>query len=233
MADLENTSQIRSGRPADPGRLRHPSDEMVPRHRHAQAFAAVVLSGRYIEAGDTGRHAVAPGDVLFHKHHESHSHQIGPQGAEVFVLAIREPPGLIRGRIEDPDAIVRLCETEPERVSTDLVGRVLPHEETPIDWPDVLARDLLHDPFINLTQWAEERGLHPGSISRGFRKIYSVTPVHFRLVQRTHRALSLIRGTNASLAGIAIDTGFADQPHMTRAITRLTARSARNFRNER
>ena len=34
------------------------------RHRHAQGYVAVVLSGSYVEAGDEGRRRVGPGDAL-------------------------------------------------------------------------------------------------------------------------------------------------------------------------
>jgi hypothetical protein len=41
----------------------------MPRHRHLQRYAAIVLSGGYVEAGDAGRMRVRAGDVLVHDEH--------------------------------------------------------------------------------------------------------------------------------------------------------------------
>lgn len=45
-------------------RMYHTPPDVLPRHQHAGGFAAVVLRGRYAEAGDTGCHRVTAGDVL-------------------------------------------------------------------------------------------------------------------------------------------------------------------------
>ena len=42
---------------------------------------------------------------------------------------------------------------------------------------------------------------------------------------RMQRATQLIRGGERSLAEVAIETGYADQPHMTRELRRLTGRA--------
>ena len=44
--------------------MQHSPCEQLPRHPHDEAFAAVLLSGGYVEAGDTGRHRLEPGDVV-------------------------------------------------------------------------------------------------------------------------------------------------------------------------
>ena len=67
--------------------MRHAPRESLPRHLHDHAFAAVVLSGGYVEAGDTGRHWMEAGDVLLHQSWESHLDRFDGRGAEVLVLA--------------------------------------------------------------------------------------------------------------------------------------------------
>lgn len=215
---------------APQGRLGHPPREQVYRHLHNSPFAAVVLTGGYVETGDTGRHLVEPGDVLFHQAFESHSHMIGQVGAEVLVVEMSEAPPISRGRVADVDAVVRLWENDPDIASSELLARTIPHDPQPLDWPDILARDLRCDPSTDLTRWAEAHAMHPGSISRGFRQVYSVTPAHYRLIQRTLRALSILPAADGTLAAVAADSGFADQSHMTRAIRRVTDRSALQIR---
>lgn len=222
MAGLECTSHwgIRS---ADPGRTRHGPREDLPRHPHDHAFAALVLSGGYVEAGDTGRHAVEAGDVLLHRAWESHLDRFDSRGAEVLVLPIadRDTTPLI-GRIADPDAIVRRAEQDRVAAARHLLAELTPRPTTPADWPELLARALRDDPDLSLTLWADRLGLHRGSISRGFRQIFGVTPVAFRLVQRTRRALGALQATADPLSVIAYDCGFADQAHMSRAVRGLT-----------
>jgi AraC-like DNA-binding protein len=64
--------------------------------------------------------------------------------------------------------------------------------------------------------------LHLGSVSRGFRQVFGVAPVSFRLVQRTRRALEAAQRTCEPLCDIAVRCGFADQAHMSRAVSALT-----------
>lgn len=222
MVDLEPTSHRRPRRPASPGRLRHQAAERVGRHSHESAFAAVVLSGRYIEAGDTGRHLVEPGTVLFHRRFEAHHHYVGAAGAEVLVLELPHAASFVRGIVDDPDEIARLSERDSSAALYEMLAQTRPSEPPALDWPDLLARDLAEDPGLNLARWAGAHGLHPGSISRAFRSIYSVSPSYYRLVQRTRHALTLLSETQTALADIAALSGFADQAHMSRAVRHVT-----------
>jgi AraC-like DNA-binding protein len=203
--------------------MRHPPREHLPRHPHDHGFAAVLLSGGYVEAGDTGRHRVAPGDVLLHRSWESHLDGFDACGAEVLVFALEDEADLpVLGRIADPDALVRLAERDPVEALQAFQAALIPREPTICDWPDLLALDLRADPSICLGDWAARAGLHQGSVSRGFGQAFGMTPVAYRLVQRTRRALDAVLATRDPLSAIAQDSGFADQAHMTRAIVRLT-----------
>jgi AraC-like DNA-binding protein len=203
--------------------MRHLPRQQLARHPHAQAFAAVALSGGYVEAGDTGRHYVEPGDVLLHKAWESHIDRIDSRGAEVLVLPIRdEDAHRPAGRLADPDVIARLAERDLRAAAGALLAQLLPKVSAADDWPDQLAQALAQDPGLCLGEWADLRGLHVGSVSRGFRQLYGVAPVEFRLIQRARHAIDALRRTAAPLSGVAQDCGFADQAHMSRAIHRLT-----------
>jgi AraC-like DNA-binding protein len=92
---------------------------------------------------------------------------------------------------------------------------------TAADWPDLLAEALSADPGLSLGVWARAQGLHLGSVSRGFRQVFDLTPIAFRLVQRTRRAMAAVKDSAQPLAHVAHDCGFADQAHMTRAIRGL------------
>jgi AraC-like DNA-binding protein len=93
------------------------------------------------------------------------------------------------------------------------------------DWPAALAAALRADPSLDLRVWARAAGLHAGSVARGFRQMFSLNPLEYRLIQRTQRAVRAIVEDTDTLSAIASEQGFADQAHMTRAVGRITGLS--------
>jgi|SRR5438105_4463144 len=225
MAGLERNSHRGTDgrfRCAAPGRMRHDPSAILPRHCHREPFAAVVLAGGYDEAGDTGRHRVGAGDVIFHRAFESHLDRFHAPGAEVLVIPLmRSWRGPVLARIQDPDALVRASEKDPWEALHLLAATVAPQPAHASDWPDLLAQALRADPSICLTEWAARVGLHPGSLSRGFANVFGTTPAAFRRAQRTRLAIEGLASTDTPLSRLAADCGFADQAHMTREVAAL------------
>jgi len=181
----------------------------------------VVLSGGYQEAGLAGRFDLTAGDVAVHREFDAHLDHVRARGAEILNLPLPLGTALPAVfRIADPDAIARFAESDPLGAAMSLVpvSGAIPAN----DWPDELAGDLNLNSEPRLRSWAHANGLAPETLSRRFRMAYGVTPAAFRAEARAHRAFALIRGSDAPLASIAVDCGFADQPHLTRAIVHLT-----------
>ncbi len=221
MAGLERNSHGLFRR-APPGRMRHAPCESLPRHCHREAFATVVLAGGYDEAGDTGRHRVRPGDVIFHRCFESHLDRFHGPGAEVLVLPVPDGwQGPTVGSIDDPDAIVRTCEKDPIEALQLLVEGVSARPTQVHDWPDSLAEALRTNPSLSLDDWAESADLHPGSLSRGFAKVFGMSAAAYRVTQRTRRAIDALIHGDVPLSRLAAECGFADQAHMSRAVARV------------
>jgi len=216
------------------GRLRHVPAERRPRHCHEGAFAAVVLTGSYIEAGDEGRRTVHPGDVLIHRPFESHLNDVSTRGAEVLILAMPADTSLpVFGRCRDPDRVVGLAQADPTAALRELLIQFESRTQEHEDWPDLLARALRTAPSMSLSDWADTMRLRPETVSRGFRRAYGSSPTAYRATVRARAALSQIVATRTSLCDVANSLGFSDQAHMTRAVTRLTGRSPRHFRARR
>lgn len=193
----------------------------IPRHRHRHGYVAVVLSGGYQEAGLAGRFDLKAGDVVVHRAFDAHLDHVGQVGAEVLNLPLPRRARLPAVfRIDHLDAIVRTAERDPHAAALALA----PIEEvsTADDWPDHLASAVTKFPGQELGSWAEAKDLAAGTLSRGFRKIYGITPARFRAETRAYQALHLIHESDTPLAAIAAECGFADQPHLTRAIVQLT-----------
>lgn len=194
----------------------------VPRHAHLQPYAALVLRGGYVEAGDRGRFRAAPGDVLLHDRFESHQDQFERSGAEILNLWLPRAPFAF-GRVADPDSVARLAKRNAAAAARLLLRELVPAHQGEDDWPDRLARDLSADRVIRLEAWARRAGLRPQSLSRGFRLAYGVSPQRFRAEQRAARAARALSAGAERLADIAMEAGFADQPHMARTLRRLYA----------
>jgi AraC-like DNA-binding protein len=211
--------------------MRHGAREVRPRHCHAAPFAALVLTGGYVEAGDRGRHAVQPGDVLFHDAFEAHMNLVGRAGAEVLILPpCAGWPGFAAGRVADPDLVVTLARTRAGDAATALVETVRETAAAVLDWPDLLAGDLRADPSLCLGAWAREKGLTAAGVSHGFRRCYGVAPRRYRATARARRALAAIQASASSLADVALQSGFFDQAHMTRSVSELTGQPPASWR---
>jgi AraC-like DNA-binding protein len=209
--------------PTPLGRMRHAPDERRPRHCHRHAFAAVILSGGYLEAGDEGRWTVRPGEVLVHRPFESHLNRFDPAGTEVLILPLKaDNDAVLTGEVEDPDVLARIAERDQAQAVEALMAMLRPRRLAEADWPDLLAEALRDDPELPLADWAERTGLRPETLSRGFGQAYGLTPRAYRSVTRARKAFAELMRTEAPLAELAAGAGFADQAHMTRAIVQLT-----------
>jgi hypothetical protein len=88
--------------------------QQLGRHRHPETYAAIVVSGSYLEAGDSGRKVVAAGAVVFHKPWEAHLNRIGSRGSRILNIRMTSLRAVAPfGVLSDPDAIVRLAERDP------------------------------------------------------------------------------------------------------------------------
>ncbi len=207
----------------DDGRQICSRGQHFPRHRHAKAYAAIVIAGAYEECGVRGQFRVGTGDVLLHGAFEAHLDRFACHGAQILNLVGTDlVPAFSLGRISDADALVRAAERDPRRAVKQLYEQLRPVEAATADWPGALARHLIRDPACRLETWARDHGLAAETVSRGFHKVFGVTPMLFRAEVRTHRAIALLAGSDIPLTSVAVDTGFADQAHMTRAVRKVT-----------
>jgi len=79
----------------------------------------------------------------------------------------------------------------------------------------------LHEevPLLALARQAHVSTFH---FARLFRRTVGVPPHQFVLQLRVQRAINLLKAGTVSLAQIAVECGFHDQPHFTRAFRRVT-----------
>lgn len=201
----------------------------LPRHRHTFGYMCVVLDGHFLEAGDAGRFQAGPGDAFVHRPFEAHADHFNGPGASLLNLPLPSRVAEGRYRLRDLDAVVRLARRDPAAAAGAAAQDWMPAEGE-ADWPDLLAGALRGGQRISLRQWAAAHGLAAETLSRGFRKAYGTTPARFAAEMRARRAWDALGDTHDSMAALALDTGFADQAHMSRAVRALTGRSPAAWR---
>ncbi|QAY75310.1 helix-turn-helix domain-containing protein [Sphingosinicella sp. BN140058] len=201
-------------------------------HAHDQAYAAIVLRGAYMEAGDGGRYRAEPGQVLVHPPRSGHANWIdGNQVAVVNVpLSIADGLRLESGSVADPDALRAEILRAPEDAAAIIGQRVRPSHRPEQDLPDLLAAALAAPEAPSLIAWAAHHRVSARTITRHFRSAYGIAPARYRWRVRTLAAWREIVCGTAPLADIAAAAGFADQAHMTRSIATLTGRPPRAWR---
>ena len=195
----------------------------LPRHRHTDAYVAVVLAGGYVEAGERGRWRARPGTVIFHSPFEAHLDVFSAPETIVLNLACSTITGsTAAGVIDDVDEIARAAERDPIEAAALIAAGVRPGADRLTDWPDLLADAMRDDPSLSISEWADRMGLDPASVSRGFKRCCGVSPKRFRMEVKGRRALGTMLTTDEPLARVAADAYFTDQAHMTRAVRALT-----------
>lgn len=99
-----------------------------------------------------------------------------------------------------------------ERASCERAGTWLTH-----------VRELLHDRApeqASLTELADAVGRHPTHVARVFRREYGLSVGEYARSLRLEWAASRLAFDDAPLAQVALEAGFADQSHFTRAFRR-------------
>ncbi len=210
-----------------------PAAADIARHRHREPYATVVLTGAYEEAGDAGRMAAGAGQVLFHGPFSAHRDRISAKRTVVLDLPLpfdgRDWPA--RARVVDPDHIVRLAERDPVEAVMALLDGLAPGQMAEEDdLPDRLSAALRTSVPPRIGAWAAASGRSREHVSRSFEKLYGVPPAAYRADCQAKRAWRMIVAGDDSLAGIAVEAGYADQAHMTRAVKRLTGMSPKRWR---
>jgi AraC-like DNA-binding protein len=217
---------------ATPGIVSLPANWLQQRHRHLTACVIIVLSGELERFSYAGRLRARAGEILLQPSLDCHSDRAGLTGCTLIVLdwePVFSVGGIYRGA-PTPEW-PRLFAHAPEMLRATIrdcissasgPGHMLSLESR--------AAALLRDGKAQVGAIATRLAVSREQLSRRFQREYGMPPVTFRNEMRTRNAIERILRTKEKLCAIAIDTGFSDQPHMTRSITRMTGRSPDDWR---
>ena len=210
-----------------------PAASALAWHAHDEAYAAVLLDGCYLEAGDGGRFKAEPGQVLIHPAFSGHANWIDRGGVALVNVPLSVVDGLRleSGLVGDPEQLLHEIGRRPGQAGALLAAAVRPSAKLESDLPDLLATAMLDPEAPSLTEWADRHQVSARTITRHFRQAFGISPARHRLRVRTLAAWREIVDGVRSLADIAAAAGFADQAHMTRSIVTLTGRPPRAWRD--
>jgi AraC-like DNA-binding protein len=90
------------------------------------------------------------------------------------------------------------------------------------------AMRLCDEPRLSVERAADEQHVGRRQLERDFERWIGAAPRHLAQVARMQQMARSARA-GASLADAAVHAGFADQPHMTRTVRRLTGLTPRRF----
>jgi AraC family transcriptional regulator len=95
------------------------------------------------------------------------------------------------------------------------------------------ALELLYDRYrddLTIAQIAASVGVHSVYLARTFRRHFGCSPGEFARFRRLERSAALLSGTRMPLVDVALNSGFADQSHFSRAFARCFGLPPREYR---
>jgi AraC family transcriptional regulator len=236
--------------------LRQPCPRNVPRHEHELAYVTIVLQGDYLE-GDRGKFAeLRPFTAVFNPSGVQHTTLIGPAGASLFTIELRERhlqqmdvrvaaetkvdrgagamlwPGLrlyLAFKTQTADPLV--VESNVLELLSTIAG-FSSEEKTAPTWLG-RVKDRMNDEFrdeISMRDLAGDAGVHPVHLARAFRRSEKLTPGEYLQRLRVRAACHRLREPDYPLVAIAMECGFADQSHFSRVFQRFTKTTPARFR---
>ena len=206
----------------------------------------LVLDGEFEERGSRG-HAMRPGTLRASPRGDQHDLRFSAAGAHCLLIVVDETitddaplpagrrflrtPGQdivrsIRAGLHDPLGSPLAVELHVLELLARIAATARPRQVTgaPPGWL-LRVRDAIQaTPHVTPTtaSLAVQAGLHPVYVARAFRRWFGCSITNYLRTIRLDRARRLLLDETRSLARIAAETGFADQSHLTRLLSKRT-----------
>lgn len=188
--------------PASSGRLSPAGDEhQLAVGPHGVRCFVLEIAGDFLDASETA-------------FPEDRRHVTGSVVSDV----VRRLAGEMRAADDVSPVCLELLAIEVAALASPSPGPAL--FATP-DWLE-RVRDRIRDDLRSvphLVELARDVGVSRAHLARMFRTRYGYTIGHYVRMQRLEAARRLILDTETPLSTVAYEAGFADQSHMTRAIS--------------
>jgi AraC family transcriptional regulator len=237
---------------------RHAADSTLPRHRHPQPYACIVMAGAFQESGDARCEEAGAGTILLHPADDAHGDRFGPEGA----ICVNVSPSAawldatrgddlfrsyrvlrgcvalslgnaIRRRLADRDTAGRLA---LESAALALLSEAA-HCDAPRqggEWVRRVCDDIRSAPCAEwtLAGVAATARVHPMHVARTFRRCVGSSLGEFVRAERLAWARAELSASDAPLSAIATDAGFYDESHFCRAFRKHFGATPGSYRRD-
>ena len=214
--------------------IRYDGGRVYLRHAHDEVQVSVIVRGALREDAAGRVNRVSAGDVIVKPAGTMHADEY--DGTRIvcidFAPAALELPvgGYASHRVDDAAAagfrVARQFLSGGDvREELDELLAALPQKKVRDRTAATRAAAMLDERFaapLGIGAVAAELRLHPVYLTRIFSEQWGCTPREYLQRLRARAAVHRITSTTRELAEIAIETGFSDQSHMTRAIAKTT-----------
>jgi AraC family transcriptional regulator len=219
-----------------------PGSTRFRKHEHDHAHICVVLDGGFVEREKSGWRDVSPGTVRV-SGAARHDIDFSPDGATCLVMEFEAPillPDSPRFFENDSRLMGIARGIQRATSNTDPANRILTDDLTtefiaqvsrrlqgkpghPPPWLERI-REMIHDTngTPSVDSLAKHAGVHRVHLARTFSEHYGVSVTRYTRSVRIRSALSLLATTGHKLSRIAVDSGYADQSHLTREVRAMT-----------
>ena len=227
----------------------YPAGLRMPRHDHSYANVTAVMRGEIIEETDSSEHRGRSCSVVVKPAGTPHSnHAIGPGPVITIAVELRAGSALssqIRGAswswFEEADTVrsaialrhaMRSAIDVQQRALELLATALTPVTSNPPAWLAFLIQKIEEraDGPMRFDVMAAEVGLHPAYVSRAFRRFTGKSMTEYARDVRLRDARHLLASTPRPLSAIAVQCGFIDASHLSRAFGRAHAVSPGTYR---
>ena len=228
-------------------------------HAHDFAFVALTLSGRYRETAGGSEFDCSPRSLVFHPRREAHAVSFGDALTRCFVMELDSdeikrrydahppltllhvdggPMSAIAMNLYDEFRHADVCSSLAiQGLVLQLLAGLSRTDAHDADggrpkWLDRID-DMLRNQFrshLTLEEIASAVGISPARVSAIFRRAYRRSIAEEQRRLRVEFARERLRDPEASLADIAVEAGFSDQPHFSRAFKQLTGTTPARYR---
>lgn len=217
-------------------------------HAHDRSYFCLILGGPSEQTFGSAQRERRRGSVYFYPAGERQSERFGVEGGKLFSFEIdatnamqsfpvRSPAAGIASRIYDE---LRTPDDDSSLVAEDLT-LLLVAETTRLRERDTraappwlgIARDYLRAHFrerVTLAAVAAEAGVHTVHLSSRFHRHFGCTFGDYLRALRVDFARARLARTRDPIADIALDAGFASQPHLTKHFRAQTLMTPARYR---
>ena len=234
----------------------YPPQMRIEPHAHEFPFFALSMSGTFRESIGPASFEYRPRDVVYHGAGEEHSVSVGGLHVRCFVLelctdlvekrfGIRLPASMFHRENSPLAAMLTTAYSEfrhPDSVSWLAIqgqliqllvasSRICADRDQP-RWLNRVT-ELLRERFrarLTLDEVAAEVGVPAERVSCVFRRVFRRSLADEQRRLRVEYACRLLLDGTLSLSAVAVQAGFADQPHFSRAFKGITGLTPAQYR---